>query len=357
VQISVKESVVKGFDTADIKGGEKMRKKMRHAVQEGVLFAMIGVMSVLVVCWSGAAFAATDFPAKGKNISIVVNYAAGGATDVGVRIVAAELEKVMGTKIEVINKPGASGQIGATFLTRSKPDGYTIGAMNLPALSVSYLDPDRKAVYGRKDFKPLALQVIDPGLIAVRADSPYKTLQDVINAAKANPRKITITTTGLQSTEHFWIMKMQSLTNTQFALVHFEGSAPALMAVLGGKIDVLCGNVSDVTQQAKSGAVRVLGVMDNQESPFLPPGVKTLKAQGIPVVGGSFRGYALPGNTPQEIVDVLSAATKKALESKEVQDKMHKMGLTWRYMDPAQFEKLWDEMDAMMLKLIPEMKK
>jgi tripartite-type tricarboxylate transporter receptor subunit TctC len=333
-----------------------MLKKMRQSGCAMVLVAAIFTVSLSMAGLTNTVCAA-DFPAKGKAIQIVVAYAAGGATDVGVRIVATELEKVLRAKIEVVNKPGASGQIGATYMAKAKPDGYTIGAINLPALNVSYLDPDRKAVYAKNDFKPLALQVIDPGLIAVRADSPFKTLQDVLNAAKANPRKVTITTTGLQSTEHFWILQMQKLTNTELALVHFEGSAPALMAVLGGKIDVLCGNVSDVTPHVKSGAVRVLGVMDDRESPFLPAGVKTLKSMGIPVVGGSFRGYDLPAKTPQEIVDVLSAAMKKALESQEVKDKMAKMGLTWRYMDPAQVEKLWNDLDDMMVKLIPMTKK
>jgi tripartite-type tricarboxylate transporter receptor subunit TctC len=320
-----------------------------------VLFGLLFAVSATLLGPATDACAA-DFPAKGRAVQVVVNYAAGGATDVGVRILATELEKALDTKIEVVNKPGASGQIGATYTSKAKPDGYTIGAVNLPALNVSYLDPSREAVYTRKEFIPLALQVIDPGLIAVRADSPYKTLQDVIDAAKANPGKVTVTTTGLQSTEHFWMMRFQKLTDTQFALVHFQGSAPALIAILGKKIDVLCGNVSDVTPHVKTGEIRVLGVMDEQRSAFLPEGVKTLTEQGIPVVGGSLRGYVLPAKTPQPVVDVLSAALKKALESQEVKEKMSNMGLTWRYMGPTQFEKLWDDLDEMMIKLIPEMK-
>ncbi|MEJ5312409.1 MAG: tripartite tricarboxylate transporter substrate binding protein [Anaerolineae bacterium] len=330
-------------------------KRMNRLGCGMVLWGIIWVASLPMLALAPDASAA-DFPAKGRAIQIVVNYAAGGATDVGVRILAAELEKVLDTKIEVVNKPGASGQIGATYTSKAKPDGYTIGAVNLPALNVSYLDPAREAVYTRKDFIPLALQVIDPGLIAVRADSPYQTLQDVIDAAKTNPGKVTVTTTGLQSTEHFWMMRFQKLTGTQLALVHFQGSAPAMIAILGKKIDVLCGNVSDVTPHVKTGEIRVLGVMDDQRSSFLPEGVKTLKEQGIPIVGGSMRGYVLPAKTPQEIVDLLSAAMKKALASREVKEKMFNMGLTWRYMDQKQFEKLWDELDEMMIKLIPEMR-
>lgn len=301
-----------------------------------------------------AAAPAKNFPATGKNITLVIGYTAGGPTDMGARIAVGALEKVMaGAKFDIIYKPGATGQAGATFVAKSKPDGYTMGVTNVPAVNVSYLDPDRQAVYGRKSFQPLANMVVDPGLIAVRMDSPFKSIADIIKAAKANPHKITITTTGLQSTEHFWSLRLQNLTNTQFALVHFEGTVPAVMAVLGGKVDVLFGNVSDVSSHVKNGTVRVLGLLDDRESPFLPPGVKTLQAQGIPLVGGSFRGFSLPGGTPKEIVNILGDAMRKALNSDEVKEKLSKIGLTWRYMDTPQFEKFWDEMDETMVKLIP----
>ena len=335
-----------------------MESKKRRFVSMTVCAAVIAAVGVSMAAWTPVALAAAqkgDYPAKGKSIQMIVNYAAGGSTDVGARIAAGAVEKILGTKVEVVNKPGASGQIGATFTSQAKPDGYTIGAVNLPVLVVTYLDASRKAVYSRKDFMPLALQVVDPGLIAVKADSPYKTLTDVINAAKANPKKITITTTGLQSGEHFMLMNLQNLTNAQFAMVHFsEGSAAAVMAVLGGKVDVLCVNVSDVTPHVKSGAVRMLGVMDTHDSPFVPG--KTFTAQGIPLVVGTSRGFALPKGTPKEIVDVLDDAMKKAMESEDVKEKMFKMGLTWRYMNAVEFTKYWDDIDATMQKVLPQTK-
>lgn len=294
-----------------------------------------------------------DFPAKGKTITVLVHWAAGGSSDVGARILAAGLEKELGTNIEVVNKPGAGGQIGYTALAQAKPDGYTIGSTNYPSAVITYLDPERKATYNRKSFQLLALHVVDPGIIAVRKDSPYKTLKDVIDAAKANPKKVTITTTGIQSDEHFALLQLQKISGAQFAFVHFsEGIAPALTAVLGGKVDVFCGNVGDLLAQYKSGEMRILGVMDKEKSPFYPD-VKTFAEQGYNLSSSSSRGFAAPAGTPKEIVDILSGAMKKVIASDEHKQKMSEMGLTLRYMDPVQYDAYWTEYETMIKELLP----
>jgi len=294
-----------------------------------------------------------DYPAKGKTITMLVHWAAGGSSDVGARILASGLEKELGTNIEVVNKPGASGQLGYTALTQAKPDGYTIGSTNYPSAVISYLDPDRKATYSRKDFELLGLHVVDPGLIAVRKDSSFKTLKDVIDAAKASPKKVTITTTGIQSDEHFALLQLQKIAGVEFAFVHFsDGSAPAITAVLGGKVDVFCGNVGDLLAQYKSGEMRILGVMDREASPFYPD-VKTFATQGYQLESSSSRGFSAPGGTPKEIVDILSGAMKKVIASDEHKQKMADMGLTLRYMDPAAYNAYWTEYEAMIKDLLP----
>lgn len=299
---------------------------------------------------------AAEFPQKGKAIQIFVHWTAGGSSDAGARILASGLEKELGTSVLVVNKPGAGGQIGYTALSQAKPDGYTIGSTNFPSAVSSTLDPDRKAVYSRKSFQLLALHVVDPGLMAVKSDSPYKTLQDLINAAKANPRKITITTTGIQADEHFSILKLQQLSGAEFAMVHFGGGAPSLTAVLGGKIDVYCGNVGDLLSQVKSGEMRILGIMDDQASPFYP-GVKTFAEQGYKLYNSSSRGFVAPAGTPKAIVDILSGAIKKVIATAEHKEKMANMGLTLRYMDPVQYGKYWDEYETMLRELMPLVKK
>jgi tripartite-type tricarboxylate transporter receptor subunit TctC len=296
---------------------------------------------------------AADFPQKGKAIQVLVGFAAGGSSDAGARILASGMEKELGTSVVVVNKPGASSQIAYTTLTQAKPDGYTIGNTNFPSAVVSYLDPARKATYTRKSFDLLALHVIDPGLIAVKKESPFQTVKDVVEAAKTNPKKLRISTTGIQSDEAFGILQFQKMTGTQFAMVHFsQGIAPAMTAFLGGKIDVFCGNVGDLLSQFKSGEVRILGIMDNQQSPFYP-GVKTLEEQGYKLYSSSSRGFAAPAGTPKEMVNTLSDAIKKVVATEDHKKRMGDMGLTIRYMDAAGYTKYWDEYEAMLKDLLP----
>lgn len=297
--------------------------------------------------------AAATFPQKGKPIQMILGFAAGGSSDVGARLLARGMEKELGTSVVVVNKPGAGGQVGYTELVRAKPDGYTIGNVNFPSAISSYLDPARKAVFTKSSFQLLALHVVDPGVIAVRAESRFKSVKDVIDAAKAAPLKVSITTTGIKTHEHFAILKLQQMTGAQFAMVHFaQGSVPAIMAVLGGKIDVECDNVGDLLPHVQSGAMRILGVMDDEESPFYP-GVKTFAEQGYKLYSSSSRGFAAPQGTPKEVVQVLSQAIKKVVATEEHKKKMTEMGLTLRYMDTDQFGKYWDENEKMLTELMP----
>jgi tripartite-type tricarboxylate transporter receptor subunit TctC len=293
-----------------------------------------------------------DFPQKGKSISLIVPFTAGGATDVGARLLAPLLEKELGTQIQVINRPEAGGQTGYMELANAKPDGYTLGYAVLPSLITLYLDPQRKATFNRKSFMPLALHVIDPDAIAVTTESPYQTLKDLFDAAKAKPGTLKAAVSAVLGPSHLDILQTQKLTGTDFSMVHFDGGAPGTTALLGGHVDAKWGNVGDFMPTIKgSGGIKVLGVMDKEESKFLP-GVKTLDAQGIKQYSATSRGLALPAGTPQDIADTLSAAIKKAMLDPDHQKKMEEMGVAVRYMDPAQFGAYWDEVEAPLKPLI-----
>jgi tripartite-type tricarboxylate transporter receptor subunit TctC len=254
-----------------------------------------------------------------------------------------------------VNKPGANGQIQLTQVASSKPDGYVFGTVNFPVTITGYLDPTRKATYNRKSFEPLAMHVNDPNIFAVLTKSPYKTVKDLVEAAKAKPKTITISS-GMRNDEQIGIVQLQKMTGAEFAQVSFtQGTAPSLVALLGGKIDVHCGHAADVLGHVKSGDVRVLGVMDDEESPFLP-GVKTFEAQGYKIYSASSRGYLMPAGTPKEIVNILSGAMKKVMATEEHKKKMAEMGLSLRYMDSAQLGKFWDESETMVKELEPLLK-
>ena len=137
-----------------------------------LITTVINAASVLMVV-AGSAFA-QDYPTR--PIQLMVAFPPGGSTDIGARVVAAIAEKALGQPITVVNKGGAGGQVGWTDMVRQKPDGYYIGFINLPATNTVILDPERKAIFTEKDFTPIINQVLDPGVIWVRADSPYKTM-------------------------------------------------------------------------------------------------------------------------------------------------------------------------------------
>ena len=298
-----------------------------------------------------------DFPQKGKAITLIVPYTAGGATDVGARLLTPLLEKELGTQVQVLNKPEAGAQVGNMELANAKPDGYTLGYTVLPSTITLYLDPERKATFNRKSFLPLALHAIDPAVVGVKDDSPYKTMKDLIDAAKAKPGQLKAAVTGILGPSHLDILQTMKLTGTDFSIVHFDGSAPGVTALLGGHVDAKWGNIGDFMPTMKgSGGIRILGVMDTQESKFLP-GVPTFQSQGINQIAAVSRGLSLPAGTPKEIVDILSAATKKAMQDPEHQKKLEEMGVAVRYMSPEEFGAYWDRSEAELKPLVDSIKR
>lgn len=260
------------------------------------------------------------------------------------------LEKELGTPVQVVNKAGAGSQLGVTELATSKPDGYTIGYLNLPTAITTYLDPERKAVFSRKSFELLALQNYDTGLVAVVGDSPYKTLKDLIDAAKAKPETIKVTTAGILSNAHLNILMTQQATGAKFTIVHFDGAAAGRTALLGKHVDAFFGNSTDIPTLKGAGS-KVLGVADNQRSKFLPD-APTYAEQGYKVSVGVSYGLAAPAGAPKEVVDVLSGALKKTITSAEFQQKVDELSFSVRYMDPSQYSTFWSDTENEMKPLV-----
>jgi tripartite-type tricarboxylate transporter receptor subunit TctC len=293
-----------------------------------------------------------DFPTKGKAVTLLVPYAAGGPSDVMARLMAPTLQEILGTVVEVVDKPGASSQVGVTELVKAKPDGYTIGQMNLPSGLTVYMDPDRKAVFGRKDLMPLAVVTRAPETILVKADSPFKTLKDLVEAAKANPGKVSLGATGYMGTPHLAALQFAKQAGVQFGVVQFDGSAPAITALQGGHVECVVGNVDPPYIAAvKGGNARSLGVMDSKENSYLP-GVKTFEAQGFSTKVYNTFGWVLPAGTPKDVVDALSASFEKMSQNADFKKKMEDAGLVVDYMGPAPMTTAWDEIESATMPLI-----
>jgi tripartite-type tricarboxylate transporter receptor subunit TctC len=299
---------------------------------------------VSLVFVAGAVIAA-DYPTK--PVQLMVAYPAGGSTDVAARIVASVAEKEMGQSIVVVNKPGAGGQVGWTEMSRQRPDGYYIGLINLPALNTVILDPERKAVFGIDAFTPIINHVLDPGLIWVKADSPYKNIKELVEAAKQNPGKISAATTGILSDDHLAILMVEeAVPGAQFRLVHFEGGAPQLTAILGGHVDVAFDNVGSVAKRVRSGELRALAVTDTQRSKFLPD-VPTMAELGYPtVISSSTRGIAGPKGMPEPVVKKLQDVLGKAMANPEHVKKMEDAGLAIKVMVGDEYMKYYRDTHA-----------
>lgn len=306
-----------------------------------VVLAVLGLSMVFV---AGAVIAA-DYPTK--PVQLMVAYPAGGSTDVAARIVASVAEKELGQSLVVVNKPGAGGQVGWTEMSRQRPDGYYIGLINLPALNTVILDPERKAVFGIDAFTPIINHVLDPGLIWVKADSPYKSVKELVEAAKQSPGKISAATTGILSDDHLAILMVEeAVPGAQFRLVHFEGGAPQLTAILGGHVDVAFDNVGSVAKRVRSGELRALAVTDTQRSKFLPD-VPTMAELGYPtVISSSTRGIAGPKGMPEPVVKKLQDVLGRAMANPEHVKKMEDAGLAIKVMVGEEYAKYYRDTHA-----------
>ncbi len=298
-------------------------------------------VAALLVAAGGFAHA-DEFPSR--PVQLMVAFPPGGSTDVGARVVAAIAEKILGKPMVVLNRGGAGGQVGWTEMSRQKPDGYYIGYINLPATNTVILDPERKAIFGVDAFVPIINQVLDPGIVWVRADSPYKTLKDLVDAAKKAPNTIRTATTGILSDDHLAILMLEEAApGAIFRIVHLAGGADQLKEILGGHVDVAFDNVGSIAPRVRSGELRGLAVMDHQRSKFVPD-VPTMKESGYPsVISSSTRGIAAPKGVPQPVLKKLEEVLKKAMEDPEHVQKLEAAGLAIKIMVGEEYARYYRE--------------
>jgi tripartite-type tricarboxylate transporter receptor subunit TctC len=315
--------------------------------------ASLALVCVLVAAGGSPATArAASSPLdKGRPVSFIVPYAAGGANDVAARLLAPLMEKELGNPIQVTNRPGAGGQVGTTAIATAKPDGYTIGYVIFAPAITTYLDPDRKAVFSRKSFQPLGAHFMFPVVMSVSESSPHKTVRDVVEAAKAKPFSLKAATTGILGTPHLASLQLQRAAGIKFAAVQFDGGAPAVNALLGGHVDVAFNPLSEVVSQAKAGKIKVLGIFGKSLSPILPE-VKTMEAQGYKVYMTGASGVCAPAGVSKEMIQAYSDAIKKGTAEKEHQKKLVDLGYIPNPLSPEEYSAFWAQYESDLQPLI-----
>jgi tripartite-type tricarboxylate transporter receptor subunit TctC len=260
-------------------------------------------------------------------------------------VLAPILERELGAPVQVVNRAGAGSQVAITSVAAARPDGYTVGYANWPTMITIYLDPERQAAFSREDLQPVALHVSDPMAIAVRADNPITDIQGLIDAARAAPNQVNVGTSGILSHEHLALLQMERETGADFNIIAFDGASPAITALLGGHIDAVGLGFSSMLASARGQQSRIIATLGEGGDQFLP-GTRSMAEQGYSGYFALGRGWFVPDGTPMEIVNALSDAMRRAMESEEHRRRIFDVGQVTTYMGPEEFEQWWDDMEA-----------
>jgi tripartite-type tricarboxylate transporter receptor subunit TctC len=304
-----------------------MNKKLLLTVAAGA-----ALMLTLSGCANRGAETAPSADYPTKSITLVVPYQAGGASDLSARTLATEMEDTLGQSIIVENRTGGAGSVGLSYLSGRPADGYSIGYLPVETVMLEYqgydLDPDAFDVLG---------QIVSvPATIAVRADSPFQTLQELLDAAKNNPGKITVANSGAGSIWQAATAALNEAAGVELKPVPFDGGAPAVTAAVGGQVDAVAAGISETSVAAADGRLRVLAILDSKTSDALP-GVKTAQDLGVDVVIGGWGAIGAPKGLPKGVQDKLAAAVKSAANSSAFQAVINKSGNIPVHTEPAAF--------------------
>jgi tripartite-type tricarboxylate transporter receptor subunit TctC len=297
------------------------------------------------------ALAAAALPAAAQTypsrpITLIVPWGAGGGTDATARIVASLLEKELAQPVTVVNRTGGSGVVGHAAIASAAPDGYTIG---LATVEIAMMHWQGLTELSGASYTPIGLVNADPGGLQVRADSPYKTVADLLAAVRANPGKFKASGTGQGGIWHLGIaglLRDQKIDPAALPWVPSNGAAPGLQDLVAGGVEVAPTSLPEARSLIDAGKVRSLAIMSDKPA-ALYPNVPTLKAAiGSDWTVAAWRGIVAPKGIPAAARDKLSAAVRKVAASKEYTDFMASRGFGVIYAGPDEFARFMAKSDA-----------
>jgi tripartite-type tricarboxylate transporter receptor subunit TctC len=301
-------------------------------------FAAAGLSLAATVV--NASDAAAKYPEK--MVRIVVPYAPGGFNDTLGRLFARKLQEAWGQPVVVENKGGAGTIVGTEMVARSTPDGYTLLINGFPLILNQYLH--EKLPYDTaKDFTPVIAGAQSRNLLVVRADSPIKSVADLVSRAKAEPGKFNYASAGNGSSNHVTMEYFKNETGAGLTQIPYKGSAPMITDLLGGQVDVMFDNVPHVLPHVQAGKMRALAITSKDRS-TLAPDVPTVAEQGYPEFDVAVPyGLFAPAGTPKEIVAKINAELQKAIAAPDVQEVFAKQGVETLSGSPEDFQKFFQD--------------
>ncbi len=288
------------------------------------------LFSILMIVLSVAGFAKDGYPSK--NLNLIVPFGAGGGTDTIARKLGSILEKELNTQVVIINKTGGAGAVGMTYGAKAKKDGYTITMITREIVSLPLM---KLSPITYKDFDLVSLVNMDPAILIVGKDSNFKTFDDIITAAKANPGKLKFASTAKPN---FYALAIENACGVKFNHIPYNGAGEVIPALLGGHADFTLVGPGEAIGQIKARQLNALALMADKRINALP-NVPTLKEEGHNIVSGTWRGIAVPKGTDKKIVKKLETAIAEAVKNPEFLEFMDKGTFGIYYLNNEDFKK------------------
>lgn len=312
-----------------------------------ILGLIPGLFTLMLSCTSSSQ---KSYP--NRAIKYLVPWSPGGMTDISSRAMAAVLQKSLGTAVNVINRTGGSGVVGHTAISKASPDGYTLGAVTV---EISMMRHMKLTSLSHEDYTPLALLIHNPAGVTVRADAPWNSLQELLDAAKANPGEIQASGTGrggIWDLARVGMLKAAGMNESDIPWVPSQGAAPALQELIAEGVDVVTASLSEVDALRQAGQVKVLAVMaEERQEEF--PNIPTLKEQGIDWSIGGWVSLCAPPNLPVNVKATLDSALNIATKDPDFVNALREAGSTLRIItgkELVDFMKKEDEVNGRLMK-------
>ncbi|MBY0270351.1 MAG: tripartite tricarboxylate transporter substrate binding protein [Burkholderiales bacterium] len=281
------------------------------------------------------AYAADPFPTR--PIRVVVPYAPGGNVDISARIIAAPLAEALGQSVVVDNRPGAGGNLGASLVAKSTPDGYTLLVGSSGPLSVNPVIFKNLPYDSLKDFAPISTVQAVPLVLLASPKSGFNSVAEVIAAAKTRPGKVTMASAGAGTTNHFAIELLAQMAGVKLLHVPYKGSGPALSELLGGQVETMVDQLAASIGYVRDGRLKVLAVTTTQRASALP-NVPTLDELGYRGYQAStLLGLLASAGTPKPVIAKLNAAVRKVMDNNAVAERFRGLGANPGASSPEEF--------------------
>ncbi len=314
--------------------------------------ALMGCATLALIATAPATWSqGNKFP--DRPVKLIVTYPPGGSSDLMARVLGQKLSDLWGQPVIVENKAGAAGSIGMDYAAHQPNDGYAFVIGNLGPAGVNPLL--QKLPYSmEKDFIAVSLSATGPNILVVPANSPYKTVKDIIADAKANPGKVSFGTSGPGSMSHLASELMMRQAGIKMVAIPYKGGGQAVTDVLAGQLPMIISDALPVSQHIASGKLRALAITSEKRSPLFPD-IPTFAETGLDgMVALNWWGIYLPAGTPQAIVDIYNATLAKAMVNPDLKDRYNKLGVEPHATSPAEFRTFLANERAKYSKLIAD---